>query len=138
MIILVLNTYQCMQPGVVSGAIMSRCRRLLMWYKTFVSNEWFGQCLERVISFHQRLIPVNVLLQYGVKIIVMTSFENDYCIEILPKFRTPKRGKRLELLDYFMTCEHRHFFDFFGVGMVGSLKFLFGFCFLVSYLVLLS
>ncbi|POO01704.1 OTU domain containing protein [Trema orientale] len=28
---------------------------------------------------------------YGVKIIVMTSFEDNYCIEILPKFQTPKR-----------------------------------------------
>lgn len=36
-----------------------------------------------------------MLLQYGVKIMVMTSFEDFNFIEILPKFQKPNRGKHL-------------------------------------------
>lgn len=33
------------------------------------------------------------LFQYGVKIFVMTSFKDTCCIEILPNFQKPNRGK---------------------------------------------
>lgn len=38
------------------------------------------------------------MLQYGVKIFVMTSFKETCCIEILPNFQKKKQGKFLTLI----------------------------------------
>lgn len=48
-----------------------------------------------------------ILLQYGLKIIVMTSFKDTYCIEILPKFQKPKRGNFFRALSsyYWLVCK---------------------------------
>ena len=55
-------------------------------------------------AFHLRLILVNILLQYGVKIFVITFFKDTYCIEILPNVKMPNGGKLVKLLIWLSTC----------------------------------
>lgn len=53
------------------------------------------------------------LFQYGVKIFVMTSFKDTCCIEILPNFQKPDRGKN-PVLSIF--CENRFCLIFLACG----------------------
>lgn len=63
-----------------------------------------------------------MLLQYGVKIFVITSFKDPYCIEIIPKSRKPKQGKLVKPLIFVLSediCSN------FSRLLVGFLKILY-------------